>query len=470
LNQGELGPDNVSLAKKGRWIINDQIPPLAVPGGCLFVDAATNSVRNLLFNLDKEAFDAEEVSIYSEHLFRTRQFSTWNFQEGIFPLLWTVFNDGTFATFTFEFDQQMKAWTRHDSAVRVRSSCGTIEPDLTFFVVSKVVDGHTKRYIEYSAPRYTPAQYIPLDPEYDKNYSIAYMDSMVSVRTVMSDALFVGDYFSLTAATQINGEDGSPGEDDWSGPLNLFTQSTEVFGGTRGWGAVGDILRYFDPEDGSVYDFEVLTQTDTKNLVVQCNTTFPSANAIGLRLYLTQATFTGLEHLNDEDVSIIVDGAVVASPLNDRDNYPTVTVVAGSLTLPNDLRGAIVHIGRPIVGDIETLDIDTVEQSPTLIESLNIDKLYVKVHNSSGLFVGNKFPANDSVVGMEPLDSYEVNYEDDTPIIGNRAQQAQTKRVELTLPGDWKSQGKVCIRQVDPLHFEVLSIIPDCEILTRSDR
>ena len=69
---------------------------------------------------------------------------------------------------------------------------------------------------------------------------------------------------------------------------------------------------------------------------------------------------------------------------------------------------------------------------------------------------------------MEDLDVFDVP--SGTDIIGNRYKQPASKRVEQTLPGTWESQGQISIRQVDPIHFEILSIIPDVEILRRSDR
>lgn len=483
LNQGELGPDNLALTKKGRWIINDALPPLAVPGGVLFVDRSTNSVRNLLFSFQIESFQAEEVSIYSNHLFRSRQISSWGFQEGAFPLLWVVFTDGTCASFTFEFDQQMKAWTRHDSApiISIRKNTGTIQADTTYFVVSKVVNGVIRRYIEYTAPRYNPAFTLPSsynlgggqsnvtgDPQADLYY-LAYMDSMVSYKTLLNIYLGSGDFFSLAATTQITNDDGTSGGDDWSGPLNMSVNSSPVFSLANGFATVGNVLRIFDLE-GSQYDLTVLSRTDDENIVVQPNISFDPSLATGSKVYLTYSVLTGLSHLEGEFPAVVVDGAVVCSPNNAVDNYPEIQVIDGTLTLPTGIHGAIVHVGRPIVGDVETLDIDTVEQAPTLIESLNVNKLYIKVHKSQGLYVGNSFPMGDTNEGMESLDSMDLDYSQDEPIIGNRAQLAQTKRVELTLPGNWKSQGKICIRQVDPIHFEILSIIPDVEVLTRSDR
>jgi len=132
-------------------------------------------------------------------------------------------------------------------------------------------------------------------------------------------------------------------------------------------------------------------------------------------------------------------------------------------------------VGRPIAADIKTLNISSVEQSPTLIESLTVNKMYLRMFESRGLYISNDFPEEEaggvdgtSVKKMQDLDIFDVPSGRD--IIGNRYKKPASKRVEQTLPGTWESQGKVSIRQVDPIHFEILSIIPDVEVLKRSDR
>ena len=139
------------------------------------------------------------------------------------------------------------------------------------------------------------------------------------------------------------------------------------------------------------------------------------------------------------------------------------------------MRAAIAVVGRPITADIKTLNISTAEQSPLQIESLNVGKLYIRIHESRGLYISNEFPEDDagttdgtSVLGMEDLDQF---YDDVSGgIIGNRYKQPVSKRIEKTLPGSWDSQGEISLRQVDPVHFEILSIIPDIEVMKRSDR
>jgi hypothetical protein len=476
LNQGELGPDNLSMIKKGKWIINPIVPPLAVPGGVMFLDSATNGVRNLLWSFQLNAFDADEVSIYSNHIFRSRQLQTWNFQQGAFPLLWVVFTDGTAASFTFDYNQQMQAWTRHDGALPLDVCCGTTNPDQSFFVTKKTdLAGNVTRYIEITLPRYVPPFYISSDPDYDKNASCAYMDSIVTGEIVLNLGLKGTDGFTF-ATTQVN-DDGTP---NWGGILNLDCGTSAI------WLALVQVppgpssifYRFFD-EDGSVIDLELLTVVDVNHIQVQVVNVdeFPSDWAVKkVKLYQTFTTITGLTMFEQEYPGVIVDGAVVCSPNNDQENYAQLQVVNGVLTLPAGTRAAIMHIGRPIVGDLETLDIDTVEQQPTLIESLVVNKVYVKVKDAKSLYIGPTFPngANgesvNGVTGMYPIDSFPVDYTQANPIIGNRAQPAQTKRYEILTQGDYSQQGKICIRQVDPLHAEILSFIPDVEVQKRQDR
>ncbi len=451
LNTGALAPGNLSLARKGNWIIDDNVPPLAIPGGVLFIDSATNTVRHLLWSTEAATYTGVELSSYSNHLFLGRRVVSWGFEEGDLACLWLVMDDGTFVSFTYEQEQQMAAWTRHDSGVTVEHVAGTGVANKTFFLVEK--DG--ERYIETTVPRYISGATLETDPEAYMGHSIAAMDSILSFRTKFNDSLVGADHFTIAPVTP----------DDWEGPLRITTGASNIFN-SPGVGDVGSIYRFFD-DDGSSIDLEVLTNTGPRDIIVQPSAEFPSAHALDARLYNTAVTFTGLTHLEGEDVAVMVDGYVVSSPNNDEENYPTLQVVGGSLTLPDGLRGAVVHIGRPITFDVETLDIDTVEQRPVLIESKTVNKLYLKTHRSRGLFVNNVFPADDKVAGMQNVEVYDIDYSEDEELIANRFQAPVTKRNELNIPGDWRSQGRVCLRQVDPLHFEILSIIPDLEDLRR---
>jgi hypothetical protein len=465
LNAGALGAANLALAKKGKWIIKESIPPLAVPGGVFFVDAATNTLRNLVWSEQLAGYNGQELSIFSNHLFANRGVTSWAFQEGVLPLLWVTFDDGTYASFTYEFDHEMKAWMRHDSVTDVEQVVGTGLAEKTYFLVKN----GTKRYWEVTNPRFIPASLFAVDPESDKNPSIAYMDSIKSFARLLNNSLAGADEFLLEPITP----------EDWGGELTMTCGTSAIFT-AAGAGKVGEIFRIFD-EDRSEIDLEVLVRASDDSITVKCTNleAFPEYLKTNPRVYWTMVHLTGLTHLANEIVSVISDGEVVASPNNDIENYDDHVVDSGGeMTLAERHRGAIIHVGRPVpAGDIETLDITTVEQAPTLIESLTVNKLYIKTLESFGGYIGHKFPPNDKVnrtaevMAMSALDlETHVDFTQENPVIGNRYKQPEGKRYEVSLPGDWASNGRIAIRFVDPLHWHILSIIPDVEVEKRSDR
>jgi hypothetical protein len=448
LNNGELSPTNLGLSRKGNWVVDETVTPLCVPGGVIFVDISTNTIRQLSWSTEAASYSGDELTSFSSHLFIGKRILSMAFHQGEVPCLFTVFDDGTFASFTYEPLQQMRAWTRHDSSdVVVEDVVETGYPNKTFFVVEK--NGY--RYLELTVPRYISGATLESDPEAYMGHSIAAMDGMLSFRTLLNDSLVGTDVFTIAPVVA----------DDWTGVLRITTGASNVFP-SPGVGDVGSIYRFFD-SDGSAIDLEVVGNVGPRDITVQPDSEFPSSYATTARLYKTASSMSGLSHLEGEYPAVMVDGGVLCSPNNDIEKYESLQVVGGVLTLPDGVRGAIVHVGRPITSDIETLDIDTVEQRPVLLESKTVNKVYIKTYNSRGLYVGNKFPADNKVDGMQDLEEFEVNYEDENPIIANTFQKPTTRRYEVSLPGDWSRQGRVCLRQVDPVHFEILSIIPDLE-------
>ncbi|MCK5641237.1 MAG: hypothetical protein KAJ19_10580, partial [Gammaproteobacteria bacterium] len=457
---GTLSIDNVALEKKGSWVIDDTIPPLAVPGGVFFVDKNTNTVRQLIFSQDILTYQTKDVSIFSNHLFKQKVIESWAFQSGVAPVIIVTFSDGTFATFTYDFEHEMKAWTRHDSVYPLEQCEGTGVADSSFFVTNKAGN----RYIEISLPRHVPAATIAANSEFDKLSPNAFMDAVKTKQNLLNDDLGGSDVFLLVPVVA----------GVWDGPLTLTCGTSAVFP-DPGVGTVGAIMRFFDATDRTEVDLTVTARASDNSVTVAPSAEFPSAQASGFRLYETFTTVTGLDHLEGENVGILLDGYVANSPYNDVEGYDPVTVSSATITIPDGERGAIIIVGRPIAADVKTLNISTVEQSPTLLESLTADKAYIRFHETRGLYLSNNFPEEasggvdgTSLVGMEDLDIFDVP--SGTSIIGNRYKEPASKRVEKTLPGTWEGQGQMSIRQVDPVHFEILSIIPDVEVLKRSNR
>ena len=152
---------------------------------------------------------------------------------------------------------------------------------------------------------------------------------------------------------------------------------------------------------------------------------------------------SGLDHLEGEAVSVLADANVV----ND------LTVTSGAITLPNE--ASKVHIGLGYISDFETLDVDPVQ---SLIQRdafrgkpLNIAECIVKVKESRGGFIGpdagklNEFPSRVVGDSYDPLDLRTVEH-------------------RVSIEEDWSSNGKLFIRQTDPLPITILAVIPDVDV------
>lgn len=436
-NEGPLGPDNLAMTKVGNWVIDDKVPPLEIPGGILFVDKSTNTVRTLIYSNEAGGFPGEEVSIFSNHLFAGKTVKSWAFQDGDTPLIWVVMSDGSLNALTYQRENKMQAWSQHDTTDGLYESVTVAKSLDAKSVVYFVVNRNGVRTIEYSASRFV-----------DDLKKFVGMDAAVTYNSEISSG----------ASVTVEAQDFS----DWEGLLDV-SSDIPIFANTADNGAVGSTFRFFD-SDGSAVDLVVTSFVDTQNVTVMPTVEFPSNEGTSVKLYKTYSTLTGLDHLNGKFVSVLCDGYVVASPNNNVENYAEIMVTGGQITLPNNKRGAFIHVGIPFTVDIETLDIDTAEQKPTLLESKLVNNVFIKVYNTRGMFVGSNFPGNDGVDGL--TDPEERTEDIDLGNIGNAAQKPQTKRHSIVIRNDWKSEGKLYIRQVDPLPMEILSIIPDITVLT----
>lgn len=441
INQGALTPQNLFFDRRAGYVVDEKLPPIDTPDSIIFVDRKTNSVRSMLYSDQSRSFVGEDISIYSSHLLKGRRIVSWDFQDGDIPIIWAVLDDGTFLSCTFNREHQMQAWTRHDSQFPVEDVATNINTDevSTTYMVTR---NGTSRYIEVVQPRYQ-----------DDIKDLCLMDSAKSWKVELGAAAG-GATFTLAPVT--------PG--DWDGPLTL-TASAAAFANTAGNGAVGTVFRYF-ATDGSFVDLEVTTYTSTTVLTVSPSSEFPSAQATAFTgLYKTYTSLTGLSYLNGLNVSVFADGNVVASPYNTDEDYDVLTPSGGTLNLPD--RFAIIHVGLPFISDGKSLPLNTVEQRPTTLESKIVNKLYLKLYKSrGGLYIGSRLPEDDTVDGMQLVDNIGIDYDDgnEYDLLGNAPRQLETKRYEVLNQGEWKVDGAICWRCVDPLPYEILSLIPDVTV------
>lgn len=148
---------------------------------------------------------------------------------------------------------------------------------------------------------------------------------------------------------------------------------------------------------------------------------------------------TGLSHLEGKTVNILADGAV----------QPQQVVAGGTVTIPHP--ASVITVGLPITGDLQTLPFSFATEAYGQGRVKNVNKVWLRVHNSSGVFVG---PSFDRLTQFKQRKTEPYG-----------APPAMvTGEIEITLSPSWQRDGSVCIRQTDPLPLIVASMTIESSI------
>lgn len=150
-------------------------------------------------------------------------------------------------------------------------------------------------------------------------------------------------------------------------------------------------------------------------------------------------TIQGLDHIEGKTVSILADGAV----------QPQQVVTNGTVTLP--VSASIIAVGLPITADLQTLPFSFEAQAYGQGMLKNVNKVWLRVHNSSGIFAG---PTLDEL----------VQYKQRTTEPYGSPPSMMTGVLELDLSPGWDDDGSVYIQQSDPLPLIVASMTIEAAI------
>ena len=162
---------------------------------------------------------------------------------------------------------------------------------------------------------------------------------------------------------------------------------------------------------------------------VDCGATYKGAST---------TTISGLTWLEGKTVSVLGNGGVL----------PSQVVENGKITLPSPVTYA--HIGLPITSELKTLPAGAQFQDGSYGRGhmKNVNKVFIRVYRSSGLFVG---PDEDHLTEMKPR-------HDET--FGS-APELKSEEIPLAVSPKWTDSGQIVIRQTAPLPLTVVSWAAD---------
>jgi hypothetical protein len=160
---------------------------------------------------------------------------------------------------------------------------------------------------------------------------------------------------------------------------------------------------------------------------------------------------TGLDHLKGETVVALADGNVVRNL--------TVGEVTGGVgvTLPN--AASKVNIGLPMVASLETMNLDLGQvQGLGTVQGRekSVSEVTLRVERTRGIFIGPYDGDRES--------KHLVEYKQRSTEAWGEAIRLYTGDISITPQWDWNKNGRMWVKQFDPLPMTILAIMPDVTI------
>lgn len=424
-SSGAITPTEIN-ARQHSYNGGAELMPIIVDATALYIQARSTIVRDIGFEVATDGYRGNDLAIFAAHLFEGFTLTDWAYQQIPQSVVWAVRSDGTLLGLTYVREHQVWGWHRHDTLGTYENVVVVPEggEDVPYVVVNRTIDGNTVRYIERFFTRVV---------DEDAIEDSVFMDSVLS---------FDGTNDTATTMTLSGGP-------PWTrGNTFTLTASAPFFVA----GDVGNAIHLWVGDD--VLRCEITAYTSTTIVTVRPHKDVPATmQGVALTTWGKAVdTFTGLDHLEAEDIAAFADGFVTANPNNNA--YTTKTVASGSVTL--DRPYVVVHIGLPYISDVETLDIDTPESGALVDKNKNITELTMFVEKTRGVWAGAAPPSDDDDDPKEGLYELKVRnlegYDDPVDL--------KTERVQITLQSEWNSNGRVFMRQLDPLPITILDTAP----------
>jgi hypothetical protein len=424
---GIIRPTDIN-PKQDSYIGASTLPPLVLGGNALYVQARGSVVRDLAFEFQVDGYRGNDLTVFSSHLVDGYTLKDWAYQQIPHSNVWSIRDDGIALGLTYVREHEVRGWHRHDTLGLFENVAVIPEgsEDVPYFVVNRTINGATKRYIEKLASRRITTSNIK---------DAIFMDSALS---------YDGRNTDLSKTMTLSG--GTTWE--YTETLTL-TASTSTFVA----GDVGNAI-HLTGADGTLIRFTMDAYTSGTVVTGKPHKTVPvSMRSVAVSSWAKAIkTVTGLWHLEGQAVSILGDGFVVGSPYNAA--YELRTVTNGTITL--DKPYAVIHAGLPIIADLETLNIESTQTETMADKKKNVTAVSVYLEASRGLWMGSKPPTDDSVDPLQGLTELKIRKDEsgDDPI------ELLTDTVTINIRPEWNSNGRVFLRQVDPLPLTILAVAP----------
>jgi len=400
------------------------IQGLLVNDACLYVQRGSRKIREMAYSWEKDSFVAPDLTMLAEHITRGG-ITSIAYQQEPDSTLWCIRDDGYLLGMTYMRDQDVIGWHKHNTkagadefeSVAVITSSGE---DQVWTVVKRTIGTEVRRYIEYFMPRDFTAD---LSTDADKVKNAFFVDSGLSTDN--------GDAMTITGVTAadpvvITVAAATASDEDFI-TITGVVGMTELNGNTYKLASNAGLTYELTDADDVDIDGSEFTEYDSGGSAL------PVAK-----------TYSGLDHLIGETVSVLADGNVHADVEVDSD---------GEITLEDYYN--VVHAGLNITSTLQPMAIEAGAVAGTSQgKKKRIHRLVVRFYETSGCKAGRDVDHVEEYVfsGSSDMDTPMPLYTGDKPLDG--------------FPGDWESDADMVFVCDTPLPCTILAIMPE---LTTND-
>lgn len=394
------------------------LAPIVIGNLLLLVTVEGNYVRDFVYDFGSDSYVSADLTTYSRHLLDGHTIVDWTYASKRYPIVWMVRDDGLLLSLTYDRNSQTLAWAQHPTAGQVNSACCIREgnEDSLYLVVTRANGVFIERMQTRLVSDVRTCCFLDCALTFDGR------NTGGTTMTVSGSSFNAGDIVTLAAsAASFNGSGSDIGD--------------RVVINPDGIPAVLD-------DTGKVITAGILPTAITITAVA--NTTHvtgrleapldASFQAVATTKWgFARNTISGLAHLNNQQVTVLADGAV-QGPF---------TVVAGAITL--DVPAVIATAGLPYNSDVELMDV-----APERTSVKNVSMITWEVVASRGLYTGQDFGHLRPVKTRQVADNFGV------PAL-------LTQQVTTAVESSNNVSGRAVLRQRDPLPLTISAVVREVD-------
>jgi len=424
---GTLTPTDIN-ARQYSYNGSSDLQPLIVGGTGLYVQARGSLVRDLDFDYTVDGYRGVDLTIYSSHLVDGHTIVDWSYAQVPQSIVWAVREDGVLLGLTYVKDQQMLAWHRHDTDGTIENVCVVPEgnEDVLYWVVKRTIDGTTRRYIERMNTRFVDETAVEDVTILDSYSTYDGRNTSATTMTLSGSGWTYEDTLTLTASA------------------SFFTSLDADLNNEI----------HLTGSDGTKIRCKITAYTSGTVVSVTPHKTVPvSMRSVAMTTWAKAINqIYGLWYLEGEYVSVFADGFVVSNPNNSA--YTLLQVIGGNVLLQEYY--SVIHIGLPITSDIETLNIDSPQGETVSDKHMIVNGVSLFVEKTRGLWVGGSPPPDETTDFLGGLTEIKIRSDEsyDEPVA------LTTGVLDVNIESTWNSNGRVFIRNTDPVPTSILAIAP----------